>query len=170
MVGAVVFKESESAYSVVPGANGKPEIRANHIDNVICRHFIKPPADAEEPQEIPTDHPVDPNIPVYQNGIVPLSSLPGATGVIYLDFDGQKGPHESWGNFDAAPANTGNANVRHVWERVSEDFGPFNLNVTTDLQVYLNAPQRSRIRCIITPTTTASPGSGGVAYLGVCRT
>ena len=49
---------------------------------------------------------------------------------------------------------------------MAEDFGPFNLNVTTDLQAYLDAPENSRQRCIITPTDDAAPGAGGVAILG----
>jgi hypothetical protein len=55
--------------------------------------------------------------------------------------------------------------IKQVWERVAEDFAPFNLNVTTDLQVYLDAPETSRQRVIVTPTTDAAPGAGGVAYL-----
>jgi hypothetical protein len=43
---------------------------------------------------------------------------------------------------------------------------PFNINVTTDLKVYQNAPENSRQRVVLTPTTTAAPGAGGVAYIG----
>ena len=49
---------------------------------------------------------------------------------------------------------------------VSEDFQGFNINVTTDRKVFDNAPDGRRTHCIITPTTTASPGAGGVAYVG----
>ena len=58
------------------------------------------------------------------------------------------------------------ASVTEVWQRVVEDYAPFNVNVTTDLDVYLKAPRTSRIQCILTPTTDAAPGAGGVAYLG----
>ena len=66
-----------------------------------------------------------------------------ATGVLYLDFDGEEGPHAGWGSFDAAAYNTTNPQIRAIWERVAEDFAPFNLNVTTDLNVFLAAPWAS---------------------------
>ncbi len=167
MVGAVIFDDGETAYSVVPGANGQPELRETQADKVICQLYAPAVEDLEPVQETPADHPANPSIPSYQNGIVPLSSLPNATGVIYLDFDGAEGPYQTWGgNYVAQPANMSAASIREVWERVSEDYAPFNLNVTTDLQVFLNAPQNSRIRCIITSTKTAAPTAGGVAYVG----
>ena len=84
--------------------------------------------------------------------------------MVYLDFDGEKGPHQGWSDFDAAaPPGMTPAHVRNIWSRVAEDFAPFHLNITTDLQVFLNAPETSRQRCIITPTNTAAPGAGGVA-------
>jgi len=117
-------------------------------------------------EEIPDEHPNPIPIPPYQNGVVPLQSMPGATGVIYLDFDGEPGPHEGWGSYDALPSGASNTQIREVWARVSEDFAPFKLNVTTDLQVFLNAPKNSRQRCIVTPTKNAAPTAGGVAFIG----
>ena len=54
---------------------------------------------AGQPQEIPADHPIDIPTPAYQNGIVPLQSRPDAVAVVYLDFDGENGPHQGWGDF-----------------------------------------------------------------------
>lgn len=76
-------------------------------------------------------------------------------------------PQEGWGDFEAAaPSGMTPAGVMNIWARVSEDFARFNLNVTTDLQVFLNAPETSRQRCIITPTKDAAPNAGGVAHMG----
>ncbi len=166
VVGALALDGEDEAYRVLPAAVGTSVIAKLPVDEVICRTYAMPPEDAPTPEEIPADHPINFPIPSYQNGVIPLQSRPGALGVIYLDFDGQSGPHENWGNFDAAPTNNSNTTTKDVWARVSEDFAPFNLNVTTDLQVYLNAPETSRQRCIVTPTTTASPGAGGVAWVG----
>jgi len=102
-------------------------------------------------------------IPPYQNGIVPLQSLRGAAAVAYLDYDGES--VSSWGGVEAAGYNMTPEEMLEVRERVSEDYAPFTINVTTDEAVYLAADESSRIRCIVTPTTDASPGSGGVAYL-----
>jgi hypothetical protein len=71
-----------------------------------------------------------------------LSSRPGAAATIYLDFDGHV--QASWGTFTniTSPAydRDGNAtwfnatelqSINDIWTRVSEDFAPFNINVTT---------------------------------------
>ncbi|UOQ72255.1 carbohydrate-binding protein [Hymenobacter cellulosilyticus] len=57
------------------------------------------------------------------------------------------------------------AAIQEFWELVSEDFRPFSMNVTTDEAVFNSYPKTMRMRCIITPTNTAAPGAGGVAYL-----
>lgn len=74
-----------------------------------------------------------------------LESDPGAPASLYLDFDGHF--EASWGQGRylnvTTPAydlggNPGNFNaneraaIREIWERVSEDFAPFNINVTTN--------------------------------------
>jgi hypothetical protein len=172
MSGVVIFKESDYAYRVEPSSDieGIAELVQYPLGEVICNDFDSQQtnalSDRETTEILPEDHPTDIPIPDYQNGVIPLESLPGVTAVLYLDFDGEEGPHGSWGDFDALPAtNLSVSNIFQVWRRVAEDFAPFNLNVTTDLQVYLDAPENSRQRCIITPTTEAAPGSGGVAYL-----
>jgi hypothetical protein len=167
VIGAVVIDGAEIAFQVMPGPAQTSLLAARPVDQVICRNYTLPPQDADGPQEIMTDHPTDIETPLYQNGIIPLQSRPGAQGVIYLDFDGETGPQEGWGDFEAAaPSGMTPAKVINIWARVSEDFAPFNLNVTTDLQVFLNAPETSRQRCIITPTKDAAPNAGGVAYMG----
>ena len=126
------------------GADGVPELREKHVDQVICRQYAMPesidPAADWEVEEIPADHPDVTNIPSHQNGVMPLSSLPGSLAVVYLDFDGEEGPHSGWANIDAASFNLSNAQIKDLWARTAEEFAPFNINVTTDLQVYLDAP------------------------------
>ena len=164
VVGAIRFDAGDLAYRVDRSPSG-PVLALHVVDDVFCASLAAPPAPAEA-AELPAEHPDAPAIPTYQNGVIRLQSLPGAVGVIYLDYDGEAGPHAGWGDFDAvAPAVT-SAQIREVWERVAGDFAPFNLNVTTDLQVYLDAPENSRQRCIVTPTNSAAPNTGGIAYLG----
>jgi len=169
MSGVVRLFDEEISYRVEPAGDGTAALVERPIDSVVCRDFSPPVDEAEggETEEVPADHPTNIPIPDYQNGVVPLQSIPGATAVLYLDFDGGEGPFEGWGDFDAAPAtNLSVSNIFQVWRRVSEDFAPFQFNVTTDLQVFLAAPQNSRQRCMVTPTTDAAPGAGGVAYVG----
>lgn len=44
---------------------------------------------------------------------------------------------------------------------MSEDYAPFNVNVTTVLATYLAAPQGKRMRVIVTPTKTVASYAGG---------
>lgn len=102
---------------------------------------------------------------------VALSSLPSAIYCIYIDFDGESVTHPSWNGGStviAAPhAQAANeAWVTVVWQRVAEDFAPYNINVTTDRFVYNNTDNDKRVMCVVTPTSTVAPGTGGVAFVG----
>ncbi|MDA0991397.1 MAG: hypothetical protein O3A51_11680, partial [Verrucomicrobia bacterium] len=99
-----------------------------------------------------------------------LNSLPGSDYVIYCDFDGEVVTHPFWNGgatINALPHPKANDTswVSAVWKRVAEDFAPFDINITTDRAVYDAATVGHRMHCVITPTDTAAPGSGGVAYL-----
>jgi autotransporter-associated beta strand protein len=157
MVGHVLFDDGETAWKVLPeGTEGAPILKEVSPDAVVCRQL--PP-----PEEMPQDHPDSSTVPnPPHQAVIPLQSLPGASGVIYLDFDGEKGPFPGWWDHDAVPSNFNNDTIRDIWIRVAEDFLPFNLNVTTDRKVYDNAPQGQRIHCIVSSTY----GGGGVAYVG----
>ncbi|MFC0624964.1 M12 family metallo-peptidase [Kribbella deserti] len=120
-----------------------------------------------------------------------LNSKPGSNRVIYLDFDGHTITGTAW-NTNGKPATVnvgaydtdGNPGVfstaeqdvvRAVWQRVAEDYSPFDVNVTTQ------APAESAItrsgssdlqygtRVLIDPGTwyQSGCGCGGVAYVGV---
>ncbi len=77
-----------------------------------------------------------------------LHSLPGANLTLYLDFDGHVTSGTGWNNdynngldiISPAFDVDGNPNlfsaaereyIQRVWQRVAEDFAPFNVNVTT---------------------------------------
>ncbi|HOZ88308.1 MAG TPA: hypothetical protein PL029_11140, partial [Bacteroidia bacterium] len=72
-----------------------------------------------------------------------LNSDPNITNkVIYLDFNGQVVTGTLWnsGNTINALASTiSTLNMIQVWKRVSEDFRPFDVNVTTDSVRFNNA-------------------------------
>ena len=98
-----------------------------------------------------------------------LSSLPSASSVIYLDMDGEDVTDPSWNGgvtVNAAAPAFSQTTMTRIWERVADDFRPFNVNVTTELAVFQAAPAFSRMRCIITPTSAWYPDAGGVAYVG----
>jgi PKD repeat protein len=78
-----------------------------------------------------------------------LHSKPGATKVIYLDFDGHTTSGTYWNSEFTAGANivtppystdstvttafsaTELANIQDIWRRVAEDYAPFDVDVTT---------------------------------------
>jgi len=98
-----------------------------------------------------------------------LNSLPEATACAYLDFDGQVVKGTTWnggGTITAAPPILTTAQVQEIWKRVSEDYAPFQINITTDAAVYAAAAPTHRIRCIVTPTYSWYGSAGGVAYVG----
>lgn len=98
-----------------------------------------------------------------------LSSLPSASAVIFLDFDGHTVDNTSW-NFNGpifcGASGMTNANITSVFNRVAEDYRPFDINITTDSTKYLAAPVDKRMRVILTVTNDWYPGAGGVAFVG----
>ncbi len=97
-----------------------------------------------------------------------LNSHPSASAAIYLDFDGETVQSLVWnyGNvLDCTPASLTPEQIGEVFNRVSEDFRPFDINITTDLETFLSAPPDQRMRVIITPTSFFA-GVGGVSYTG----
>ena len=98
-----------------------------------------------------------------------LSSYTSASATIFLDFDGHMVTGSLWNGgmpiACAAPALT-DAQITEIFNRVSEDFRPFNVNITTDSTKFLAAPLAQRIRIIITPPSSWKPTVGGISYIG----
>lgn len=118
-----------------------------------------------------------------------LHSRPSASKVIYLDFDGHTVSNTLWNSQynGGAPFTItaysfeGDANsftnnellrIQNIWQRVVEDFAPFDVNVTTqepptaDLINSGGADTRWGIRALIGSTFAPFSGAGGVAWVG----
>ncbi|MBC7903437.1 MAG: hypothetical protein H7Y27_08435 [Gemmatimonadaceae bacterium] len=98
-----------------------------------------------------------------------MNSLAGAGPTIFLDFDGQfvSGTIWNWnGSINAQPAALNAGAISEIFNRVAEDFRPFEINVTTDSAAYWNAPDNLRMRVIVTPTSSWYGSAGGVAFVG----
>ena len=96
-----------------------------------------------------------------------LSSNISATSVIFLDFDGHTVSNSPWGiNQTMNPSGLTNAQITDVFNRVAEDYRPFNLNVTTDSTKFWAAPDSSRMRVILTTSWEWWGSAGGVAFVG----
>ena len=97
-----------------------------------------------------------------------LNSFPTASATILLDFDGHDVSSSMWNYgtpFSCMPAAMTDVQITEAFNRVAEDFRPFNINVTTDLAKFLAAPLSQRVRIIITPTSTWYAGVAGIAYV-----
>lgn len=116
-----------------------------------------------------------------------LSSLPGAAQTIYLDFNGHYTYSTVWNTsyssaLISSPAYSSDADannfstaeltaIQNAWQRVAEDFRPFNVNVTTvepasgDLVRSGASDTRWGVRVVITKDTAFRCGCGGIAYI-----
>ncbi|OQP66130.1 Ig-like domain-containing protein [Niastella populi] len=164
--GHILLQNSKKAYKYVSDNSGAVFVEETNIDNIVCVDYTK--ANIAEAEASASDAPVA-NAPAAVND---LQSYPGGNGCVLLDFDGQYVSGTGWNNgnpINAAPANLSDADKENVWKLISEDYRPFHLNVTTSEAVFNTYPKTKRMRCIFTPTNTAAPGAGGVAYLGSFR-
>ncbi len=158
--GSIVIPKTKEAYSLYSASDGKVYIQEADINTILCVDFeqvpiIKTKKSAQSPS--------------IKMGVIPvLESLPGATGTVYLDFDGELVSNTSWlsgRTIDAQPANFSDQEIIEIWKIMAEDFRPFNLNVTTRRDLFDAAPRNRRMMCIFTPTKDAAPTAGGVAYV-----
>ena len=97
-----------------------------------------------------------------------LNSYPSATAVIFLDFDGHTVNGTSWnynGPIVCGASGLDNSQITEVFNRVAEDYRPFNLNITTDSAKFLAAPANRRMRVILTVSSSWYGAAGGVAFV-----
>ena len=101
-----------------------------------------------------------------------LNSNTGSPYILLIDMDGHTDSSGWWGTGTVVAASSGysSAQATEVFNRVAEDFRPFNINVTTQQSVYDAAAVANRQRVVLTPTdgfyNTGGTSAGGVAYLG----
>jgi hypothetical protein len=115
--------------------------------------------------------------------VLNLSSRPDVQRVIYLDFNGHTTSDPIWGTQNSAPFDldgtpgpfsaTEQSWIYEIWQRVAEDYRPFNVNVTT-LDPTEEGLRRSPggdtaygQRMVITPSNFVGPGTLGIALLNV---
>lgn len=97
-----------------------------------------------------------------------MSSYPSASAVLFLDFDGQTVENTSWnysGPIVCGPSGLTNTQITSVFNRVAEDYRPFNINITTDSTKYFAAPIAKRMRVILTISSEWYGSAGGVAFV-----
>ena len=169
---ALVELPSENlAYEILDDGRGGYVVREWLFTDVVCATPSSRSRGAGSGIPPPLQRVAQTSPSSIEPGQVPqLSSRPGAQAVIYLDFDGETVSSSAWANgatIVASPTRLNASQIEETWRRVVRDFETFDVNVTTVRATYDAAPMARKTQCVITPTTTASPGAGGVAYLGV---
>jgi hypothetical protein len=171
---SVLFQGESHAISM----QGKPEnghwaATLTTVDRVLCAPsgstFPPQAAGLSMPLASPGDAPIASGQKIAS--IPKLDSNPTSPYVFYIDFDGELVDQPEWTSFtngqpiDAQPHGRAEDDgfVTRVWKRVTEDFAPFNVNVTTDRAVFEDASSSKRMMCIVTSTNFV--GSGGVAFV-----
>ena len=113
-----------------------------------------------------------------------LQSKPGAPNVIYIDYWGGTLSGTSWNthynsgkdivytpySYDADTTTFSDADRYRMWlgwREAAEDYAEFNVNVTTDINVFNATANTNKVRNIATDTDYFYPGAGGVAYINV---
>ena len=158
-----------------------------HIDTGGLLYFVDPAPPAPKAAAAPVVAAAAP-FPYSQTFL--LHSRPGSQRTIFLDFDGATVSGTSWNTnyniatshpgFDAdgAPASFSNAEqdtIQSIWQRVAEDYAPFNIDVTTQPPAAAAitranaADQIYGTAALITNSNDASTklcgnGCGGIAY------
>jgi hypothetical protein len=98
-----------------------------------------------------------------------LNSYSSANAVIFSDFDGHNVAGTMWnvnGAFTCNSSGLSDAAITEIFNRVAEDYRPFNINVTTNEAKYTAAPFNRRMRVVITTSNEwYGSGAGGVAYV-----
>ena len=123
-----------------------------------------------------TTNTTNPLLILLAAGLPIYHSKPGATNTLFLDFDGHDTPSSSeWGGVYRAqpydPSGNGLAftsyeqgQIALIWQRVAEDFAPFDIDVTT--QAFTSPQQPTVVHAVITSSTQtngqAMPADGAV--------
>lgn len=94
---------------------------------------------------------------------------PNSNAVILLDFDGQIISNSIWkrdGSMICTSSNLTTEEIANITKRVSEDFSPFNVVVTSDVTTFNSANPFKRIRVLITESWEWFGLVGGTSFMG----
>ena len=160
--GHIILKKTNEAYKYSSDVHGNAYVSKVDINSLICVDYATLSQKEAKTAKISSA--------TINADLLKLESFPGGIGCILLDFDGHTMPAGSlWNNggaIYALPSGMSDAFILQAFEVVAEDYRPFNLNITTNEAVFNTYPKTKRKRVVITPTDTASPGEGGVAFIG----
>ena len=172
---------------LVPVISGD-EVIENFADLVLFDPAPDPSISYSETASTAAPAAAAPPFPLDQTFL--LHSAPGASKVIYLDFDGHTTSDTEWNSSftggsdfttpaysyqgDSSFTDAEKQRIQGIWERVAEDYIPFDVDVTTEdpgsaaLMDSGGADQEWGVRVVIGGDSSDwyDDGAGGVAYVG----
>ena len=98
-----------------------------------------------------------------------LSSYPSSRATNYLQFFGQRVEGTIWnsnGPIDAKAAALSVSEIKEIFQHIAEDYQAFNLNITTDSNVFIKAPILQRMRIIFSSTNSWFGNTSGASAVG----
>ena len=143
---------AQGPVSGVSGGASRPAERSGSLCGCPhCRQTFKKNSDQQDPQTVTSVSLASASTlgsSVDLSATFKLHSLPGATKTLYLDFQGETTLNTQWNvsynkssivtpkfDFDGnvnAFSNAELERIQYIFQRVAEDFAPFNINVTTE--------------------------------------
>ena len=99
----------------------------------------------------------------------PYGNEPNTISVILLDFDGYYLNSSMWYNgtpYQCQPSGLYPDQIQTILDSVKKDYAKYNVTVTTDENIYLQASIAKRMRVVITTSSEIYPGVAGIAYVG----
>ena len=181
----VIFdREVEEVFRGIVQNDGSIEFSQVDINAFICTNFDLQGRDPSRSLQAS-------DVSYYQSlndltmtQVTTLQSRPGASKVLYIDYLDGVVTDTAW-NMDGGPATITYADYSFDsdattfslidlqsmyagWAESAEDYAPFDVNVTTDIDVYNAVSDRNRSKIIATSTNWF--GGGGVAYVNVFGT
>jgi hypothetical protein len=181
----VIFdREVEEVFRGTMQNDGSIEFSQVDINAFICTNF-------DEQDHDPSRSLQASNVSYYQSlndltlaQVTTLQSRPGASKVLYIDYLAGVVTDTAW-NMDGGPTTITYADYSFDsdattfslidlqsmyagWAESADDFAPFDVNVTTDLDVYNAVSDRNRSKIVATSTNWF--GGGGVAYVNIYGT
>lgn len=142
LLGNILLPSQRRAYVISEPHAGSLVVKERRLSEVICYPLPRENAATQLSVLAPEASPAP--VPI-------LDSRPGATDVLYLDFDGATVTGSIWNDashptITASAYNLTAAQITEIWNRVKEDYWPFNIDVTTDANRYANTPVGRRMR------------------------
>lgn len=161
-----------------------------HADAAGGIYYVCPTDPTIAAETVPVPIPAEAAVPIspFPSHLV-FHSRPGAPNILFLNFSGEEIVNTEWNNLldrDSIPAlpfstdsdrttfsDAEQTAIKRIWQRVAEDYAPFNIDVTTERPASFN---NQTAMALITSRNDANGDpnphntAGGVSYVNVFNT